>query len=230
MGSEPGRQAGAPGPAHDAPPTRREAGAGKAGDGGAAAALAARGPERPGRERRVRGERRTGGPRSAPPTPPLLPLPEGRGLRGRGSPPAGASLQSSGLRVSVAFSLCPLHTPSLFLLSSDPSPQAEGGAGETRGAGPRPDSDHPRGPGRRGREPGMEARRAETQRAGSGIRSPSERGVCGCRASSGRWGQGKGGAGQRGRAPGPQSLSPSPRRTAPSSQARATWRRRRSWP
>ncbi|XP_024591373.1 synaptonemal complex central element protein 1-like isoform X1 [Neophocaena asiaeorientalis asiaeorientalis] len=78
--------------------------------------------------------------------------------------------------------------------------------------------------------PGWRPDGPKTQRAGSGIRSPSERGVCGCRASSGRWGQGKGGAGQRGRAPGPQSLTLSSRRPAPSSPARATWRRRRSWP
>lgn len=123
-----GVPAGSPGPAPDAPPTHREAGAGEAGGGGAAAALAARGPGRLGREGRVRLETKRGRTRSAPgPAPPREAGSSGweeslwAGLSPPGPPWSG-------------FLSAPHHTPALP--SSTPSPQAEGGAGETRGQVP----------------------------------------------------------------------------------------------
>lgn len=50
------------------------------------------------------------------------------------------------------------------------------------------------------------------------------------RGVPGGWGQGKGGTGQRGRAPGSRSLISGPYRPAGNSPVGATWHYRRSWP
>lgn len=167
-----GRLQGAPG-AQDTllppPPSCRELGAEQAGAGGAAAALVAGGRGRPGSQRRVRGEGGPAGeqgpaqhhPAQKPGRPPVP-----------ARPPRPRSLRLCGF----------LPDPSALALSSAPSPQAEGGAGEMWGPGFHPDPEHLRGRGRprRGREPGMEARRAEGKQSGRGCpRVPQREGLWG---------------------------------------------------
>lgn len=67
-------------------------------------------------------------------------------------------------------------------LSSAPSPQAEGGAGEIRGSSSHtyPEQLRGRGRQRRGREPGMEARRAERETEGTKVSTePLRERICG---------------------------------------------------
>lgn len=165
------------GPALDAPPTCRASGPGRVGGAAAAAVLVACGRDTPGSDRPVRPKVTSGGGKEdGPPCPqrcPQPPLPEGLALRraagpvrvGLSSPPplrprrprvCGPSSLSQALRPAAS-------TPGLLSLSSTPSPRAAGGPGGIRGAGPRPNPQHPKG---RGLRRGMEAGRADTERAG----------------------------------------------------------------